>query len=858
MINQVWLLIGAVFYYLRYWMEQHFFNTLLGALFGPNNLALVWISGSLGLAVLLGGIFLVLRQLGIQHSPVDLRKAAAWLIFLGFLFSQHAWVFSQLEAFRNGVATAAYQTAGGISQGIMAGAYPSPGNELPNSHTGTITIPALFPATTHPYRGAGEITALDLAAFSLEASEQDIVQPPLDHPPLPARFDHDYFNDGNFFPLFPPADNDARTRAVNKALLGWTLMFINIVPSFVALIAAGIAFGLSMTAMVLFCSLPLALPFVFFEATEGIALGIMRSYLMLILKTWIINLILAIFLGFNAYWLASGNVGIFVAMSFVTLYFCWQFQHLTRQTFFQAINAITSGIGQAVGAKMIDPVKTTQEIAHRTTQAAISAAAVVATGGAAAPAVAGALLSSVGAHAGGSALMYGAMRHQKPPGEFARRGLVARNSSAADVLTPEEQELATRAAEIQTGQAAGDRTWAANTLTTLGRRAQSRHAGTTALRQSLTQAGIFSPEEQQQHQQHQQREQMQRMEQALGIDLRGGQVSPAEMEEALVAAAVLEGQVAGDPAQAQTTLHRIGAYARSSNGQRQALRATLTQAGLLAPSDDPERLQRLQQILGVPPSATHLSPDHLEVAVSLAAEGLPEPDIPVDGAADPLHQYGAQRRRQRTRLAALRTRLVEAGILPAAQDGRNGGGSAPPPPTGATGGARRPPPPDAPDGGSDGASLATPTTAIQADSSRPAPSHRRHIWPAAPQQLVGLDTVSPPPADPALPPASRSGPALAISVGGPVEDGDAEPLPPPPPATPAMGSPTPLDTPSPAIQDAGSGSTGDETGESAPADPPIPAAPGNGRKGRNSGYWAWRAKQAPGQPVNKPRVRRKS
>jgi hypothetical protein len=412
MFNQVWLLIAAMFYYLRWWLEHSLLNTLLTALFGPANVANAWIAGSLGLAVLLGGIFLILRTLGIRHSPVDLRKAAVWVIFLGFLFANHNWIFDQLESFRNGLAGAAYQTAGGISQGIMNGDYYSPGGELPNPHSGPIAIPHLFHQTTQPYMGPVEITALDLAAASMEATEPDIVQPPVTHPPLPAQFDQDYYSNGDFFPLLPPADNDTRTRAVNKALLGMGLMFINFVPSFVALVAAGISFGLALTAAILFWSLPLTLPFVFFEATEGMALGILRAYLMLVVKTWIINLILAIFLGFNAYWAASGNAGLFVAMSCITLYFCWQFVHLTRETFFQAINAITSGLGQAVGVKMIDRVRATGEMVGRTGQAAISAAAVIATGGAAAPAVAWALLSTAGAHAGGTALLYGATRHQ--------------------------------------------------------------------------------------------------------------------------------------------------------------------------------------------------------------------------------------------------------------------------------------------------------------------------------------------------------------------------------------------------------------------------------------------------------------
>lgn len=908
MLNQVWLLIGAVFYYLRYWMEHNVFNLLLTALFGEGNVAVVWVSGSLGLAVLLVGIFLVLRQLGIHHSPVDLRKAIAWLIFLGYLFTNHAALFDALESFRNGIASAAYQTAGGISQGIMAGGSPSAGNELPNTHTGAITIPALFPATIGPYRGAGEITALDLAAYSLEADEHDIVQPPADHPPLPVRFDRDYFNNGDFFAI--NADNDARNRAVNKALLGWGLQSINVVPCFVAMVAAGIAFGLSMTAMVLYCSLPLTLPFVFFEATEGIALSIIRSYLMLIFKTWIINMILAIFLGFNAYWAVSGNAGIFVAMSCVTLYFCWQFVHLTKETFYQALNAVTTGIGHAVGVKMIDPVKTTQQIAQRTAQAAISAAAVVATGGAAAPAVAGALLSSMGATSGGSALMYAATRNQKQPGEFARRGLAARNGNAAEVLTPEEQQLATQAAAIQTGQAPGDHAWAATTLTTLGQRAQSRRAGTAALRQSLTQAGVLPPEEQQREAQQQQRDQMQRIEQALGLDLRGANASPAEMEEALTAAAVLEGQIPGDRTQAQSTLNRIGGQARATQRQRQALRATLTQAGVLAADDDPERIHRLQQMLGVHPDVTHLEPDALEAAITIAGQTLHQPTPPPPGdPGDPLYSYGAQAHGQRAHLEAIRERLVEAGILPARQaphqggtpggsgaprnggsprKGGNGAGSggampvsggsagngpapAPRPAApvaagnGAGNGTAPTPSPVAPVAGSAGAGTGhgatasshnapttpylVPPTGVSDPDFYSAPTEQNLTLPAPP-----APTSPPAPAERNMPRRTAPVPVAAPTAPAHLLEED-DPLPPPPPEIAAMGAASHPDNPPPAIQGDGAWD-GDAPSDPASAGTAENSAAAGGKKARNAAYWAWRSKQAPGQPINKPRKRK--
>ena len=72
-------------------------------------------------------------------------------------------------------------------------------------------------------------------------------------------------------------------------------------------------------------SLPLALVFAFFNATEVITLAVVRGYMGLLVKTFVISMALAIEMGFLIYWASQHNWLAFLGMSLVILFFTWQF-----------------------------------------------------------------------------------------------------------------------------------------------------------------------------------------------------------------------------------------------------------------------------------------------------------------------------------------------------------------------------------------------------------------------------------------------------------------------------------------------------------------------------------------------------
>ena len=197
---------------------------------------------------------------------------------------------------------------------------------------------------------------MDVAAAYLFAGQEDIngTAPQA----LPGGAAQRYFTDGQgYSPWAPNADEPARQQALDRALDGIIRMMSGVVPSLFAVLQAVIFLALGLAAAIILLSLPLTLVFAFFNATEVITLAVLRSYIGLLIKTFVISMALAIEMGFLIYWASQNNWLAFLGMSLVILFFTWQFVGLAAQTITGSLNVITQGIGAATGARLavLDP-----------------------------------------------------------------------------------------------------------------------------------------------------------------------------------------------------------------------------------------------------------------------------------------------------------------------------------------------------------------------------------------------------------------------------------------------------------------------------------------------------------------------
>ena len=319
------------------------------------------VAGAVVLALLVAAIMFALRGvLGRSFAPVDLRKIALWFAVAAYLFAAGPALVRELEDFRADLSSAAYGAAAGVNAAVAGGSgqgYNNTGGEVPTAATGYLSpTQQIFVTTTHVYHDPHEITGVDVAAAYLFATQEDIngTNPQA----LPGGAAAHYFQDGQgYSPWAPNADEPARQQALDRALDGIVRMLTGVVPSLFAVLQAVIFLALALAAAIILLSLPLTLVFAFFNATEVITLAVLRSYVGLLIKTFVISMILAIEMGFLVYWANQANWLAFLGMSLVILFFTWQFVSLAIQTVTGSLNVITQAVGAATGTRLaaLDP-----------------------------------------------------------------------------------------------------------------------------------------------------------------------------------------------------------------------------------------------------------------------------------------------------------------------------------------------------------------------------------------------------------------------------------------------------------------------------------------------------------------------
>jgi hypothetical protein len=384
------------------------------------------VAGAVVLALLGAAMFVALRPvLGAGFPGIDPRKVLVWFAVAAYLFAAGPGFVRDLEAFRAGLGSAAYQAAASVNQTVSGVGYNNTAGEVPPDANGYMNAPTpLFAATTHITNNPGEITGVDVAASYLFATQEDINGTA--GQALPGQFHQHYFADGQgYSPWAPNADEPARQQALARALDGIVRMGTGIIPAFFAVLQAVIYLALGLAAAIILVSLPLALVFAFFPATEVITLSVLRAYLGLLVKTYVISMVLAIEMGFLIYWATQHNWLAFLGMSLVILFFTWQFVSLSIQTITGSLNVITGAIGTATGTRLayVDPPGMAAGAVMQ--MGGFGQLSAQAAGVLLAPETGGLSLALAGVGAGligaGTAAVAGAIpgQTQRPPGELA-------------------------------------------------------------------------------------------------------------------------------------------------------------------------------------------------------------------------------------------------------------------------------------------------------------------------------------------------------------------------------------------------------------------------------------------------------
>lgn len=152
-------------------------------------------------------------------------------------------------------------------------------------------------------------------------------------------------------------------------------------PAFFAVVEAVIFLLFAIAAMVLFISLPVAIPFAFFSLTEIIAVSVLRAYLFLVIRTYVAATMLAFLVQMLIIFAQRGTALVFVAIAALTMLLSFQFVRMAASTVTEALNVIGSAVGSATGVsvRQTDPFAAAGRVAGMT---ALAGAAVATGGGA--------------------------------------------------------------------------------------------------------------------------------------------------------------------------------------------------------------------------------------------------------------------------------------------------------------------------------------------------------------------------------------------------------------------------------------------------------------------------------------------
>lgn len=403
-LDRILLMLAAVLHWFRVLLvggagQDNLLGLLMTQLLQGNELLKQLVFLGLMLAFTALAFTLIARPLIGRVQAVEMNRVVLWFFVSVLVFSAGPGMVAGLESTRLGLQEQAHLIASSIQYGNQVNRY---NNSVVPGTVGDFWLPGQAPGFVPHLFGNNVGTdcpsgcnGLDAAAAFLGAEEGDITG---------ARAEAS--NTGGYpaalyarFFTWREGTEQERAASIRNALDGVMRLMQGSLPAFFAVLEAAVFLLFGMSALILFVSLPAALPFAFFSLTEVIAASVLRAYLFLVLRTFVVATMLAFLVQMLIIFAERGTALVFIAVSMLTMMLSFQFVHMAAGSVTAALNVIGSAIGSATGAsaKSADPFK----MAGRAVGLAGAAGLAAATGGGALLGAAGLLTRQGGLRGGG-------------------------------------------------------------------------------------------------------------------------------------------------------------------------------------------------------------------------------------------------------------------------------------------------------------------------------------------------------------------------------------------------------------------------------------------------------------------------
>ncbi len=385
-LDRIMMMLAAVLHWFRVLLvggggQDNLLGIMMTQLLQGNELLkqLVYLGIMLAFTVL--AFTLIARPLIGRFQAVEFNKVILWFFIAVIIFSAGPGMVSGLESTRLGLQEQAHLIASTIQYQNEVNRY---NNQVVPNTVGDFWLPGQTPGHV-PHLFGNSVgsncpagcNGLDAAAAFLGAEEGDITGARADAQNTggyPRALYDRYFTwrDGN---------EEERGASVRNAKDGVMRLLEGTLPAFFSIIEAVIFLLFGIAAMVLFISLPVAIPFAFFSLTEIIAASVLRAYLFLVIRTFVVATMLAFLVQMLIIFAERGTALVFIAIAALTMLLSFQFVGMAASTVTGALNVIGSAVGSATGVsvRQTDPFAAAGRVAG---MAALAGAAVATGGGA--------------------------------------------------------------------------------------------------------------------------------------------------------------------------------------------------------------------------------------------------------------------------------------------------------------------------------------------------------------------------------------------------------------------------------------------------------------------------------------------
>jgi hypothetical protein len=329
-------------------------------------------------ALMLAAVLFMLVPLTGRSSIISIRHVLIWVVLTPAVLTISGQLIGQAEQTRSDVSAQLFAETSGLAPGAIFGTsgsdMPAPTPLYPANPCGTtlsrfttvgLTLDSLAAALM--YADTGDIHCPDGRGPSRDIPDGFYAEPP------------SFAYDGYVGDLDSAVERRGWVEGMQR---GMNRLFQGLIPSFLAVLESFIHLIFSLSMVVLWISVPLALLFVWFQQTAAPLSNLLSRAASIFLTSWIASLLMGLVSTALVAAAELGNAGTYTGLALGGLLLLGYLAFVALHSLWQSIGTIERAALSATGLRLTEPIQAVGAAAAGTTEALVRGSS-MALGGAA-------------------------------------------------------------------------------------------------------------------------------------------------------------------------------------------------------------------------------------------------------------------------------------------------------------------------------------------------------------------------------------------------------------------------------------------------------------------------------------------